>query len=259
MRPINALLDEITYEMLKVILLYAFLDATILFLILLLLLSIFGIGVVIPAIVSGLFLIGDVLVRRRKVNLTFVEEQNPEIREMLRTAADNKDAESLMAHALFAELIGKMRKVSSGTFLDLKKLISRIGVMFVLSLVVVSLAFFNVNIQKFENPLLGLQERIEGYYDSFTGVNTTTTELDEGGLYGDPRIARLGDKQVDIQLQQSLNQIDFSSVKDADPSAQALDDYPTDVSAQASQAYTGGLEDINDRKTAAEYSQEIKS
>ncbi len=261
MAAINSLLNEIRFEMLKVIILNAFLDATVVFLVLLLLLSIFGIGVMLPLLVAVLFLAGDVWWRARQLSLKYIEDRNPEIREMLRTAADNKSEENLMAHALFADLIEKMREVSSGTFLDFKQIGFKVAAMFVLSLTLVSLAFFNVNIQKFENPLPGMKEKFDGYFGGLVGdegVEGIDLEGADDDIYGDPSIARLGDEDLDIKLEQSLNRIDFTTVDEADPSSDVPDSYPVDVSAQASEAYTGGLTNIKDRETAADYSQKIK-
>lgn len=258
---IDALLREIRFEMLKVILLYAFIDATIFFLGFFLLLSIFGMGLFLPLVFSIIVFALDVWWRLRKINLAYVEEQNPHLREILRTAADNKDDESLMAQALFVEVIQKVRRVSSGSFLDFKELGLKLGLLFSLSLVLVGLAFFNVNIQKFENPLAGVAGKFESLLGDVRGnsslPNVSLDEADER-VYGDPRIAKLGKKDLDIKLEQSLSQVDFSKVGEATPSDDQPESYPADVEAKAAEAYTVGLEDINDRKTAAEYSQKVK-
>lgn len=259
MKAIDSLLDEIRFEILKVIILNAFLDATIFFLALMLILSVFGIWLFIPISLSILFFAIDTYLYYRKFSLRKIEETNPAIREMLRTAADNRTSQSLMATALFSEVMQKMREVSSGSFIDFKKVMLKISAMFVLSIVLVSLAFFNVNIQKFENPLLGTRQRISQFFGEIGADEGDVAGLSEGeGIYGEASIARLGDQDLDITFKQSLNQIDFSSVSEADPSSGDLRDYPVDVEARASDAYTGGLEDVNDRKTAAEYSQQIK-
>ncbi len=260
MTAIGSLLEEVRYEMLKVVVLNAFLDSAVFFLAALLLLSVFGMGLLVPVILSLAFLGVDIARRWRRFSYRAVEERNPEIREMLRTAADNKEDDSLMAHALFTDVMERMRKVSSGSFLSLKGILAKVGVLFVLSVVVVGLAFFNVSIQKFENPLAGVGDRIGSLFGGGGHANETAPDLQQAGdIYGEPSIAKLGSEQVGITLQQSLNQVDFTNVQQADPaSADGLKDYPAGVSAQASQAYTGGLEDINDRKTAAEYSQQIR-
>lgn len=260
MSAINALLQEVRFETLKIAVLFAFLDAALLFLASMLLASIFSMGVLIPLILSVLFFAYALWRYMRRISLKYIEDRNPEIREMLRTAADNKGQESLMAHALFSEVVQKMREVSSGSFLSMKKLGFKLTAVFALSMLLVGMAFFNVNIQKFEDPLANTRDRLGRYFSGLTGGNESEqVQLGEAGdIYGDPSIAQLGSDQLDITLQQSLNQLDFNSVSGADPSGAQLDDYPAEVDAQASEAYTGGLEDITDRKTAAEYSQQIK-
>lgn len=260
MSAIKSMLAEVRYELLKVVILDSFLDATILFLALLLVLGIFGIGIMLCLLIALLFLFIDGAVRWRRLNLVYIEDRNPAIREMLRTAADNRDSESLMAQALFADLIRRMRNVSSGTFVSFRRLGAKVAILFVLSLALVGLAFFNVNIQKFENPFNGLRDRMGGLGEFLGGATPETNVSDAtDDIYGEPSIARLGNDQLDVQLQQSLNQIDFNKVGAAeDLSGEVPDSYPADVGAQASQAYAEGLEDITDRKTASDYSQRIK-
>lgn len=262
MAAIKLLLDEVRFEMLKVIILNAFLDATILFLGLILLLSVFSISIILPFLLSILFFAGDVYRYWRQIDLRYVEERNPDIREILRTAADNQESDTLMAHALFTEVIRKVRNVSSGTFLNFKTLSTKIGAMFLLSIIILSLAFFNVNIQKFENPLSGFGERVGGIWKDFSGKETTQSInlSSEDDIYGEYNLAHLGSQDLGITLEQSLNQVDFNNVENANPQdAGGLEDYPVEVTAEAGQAFTQSIEDINDRKTAAEYSQEIKN
>jgi len=261
MAPIHGLFHEIRFEILKVVILNAFLDATILFLALLLILSIFSMSLIWPLLVALLFFSFSIWRYGRRLSLAYIEERNPTVREMLRTAADNKGEDTLMAHALFAELIEKIRTISSGTFLDFRRLFLKIGAVFVLSIILVSLAFFNINIQKFQNPLASIEDTIGGYWGNLLGnANMTRPNVTEGGdIYGEPSLAKLGNTALGITLQQNLNQIDFNKVSQADQAGAAPDAYPADnASATASQAYTGGLQDVNDRKTAADYSQEIK-
>jgi len=261
MPPITSLLHELRFETLKVALLNGFLDATILFLGLVLILSIFSIGIMIPLIVAILFLIFDIWRYMRKVSLRYIEDRNPEVREMLRTAADNKHSDSLMAQALFADVIERMRRISGGTLLDFQKIGLKLAALFLLSLILVSLAFFNIDIQKFQNPLAKFEDKVSDYWNkAFGDANETdanVTDADDS-IYGDPSLAKLGDQALDVKLQQNLNQIDFNQVSSADQLASTLDGYPVNTSARASQAYTGGISDVNDRKAAAEYSQQIK-
>lgn len=256
---IRNLLDEVRFELFKVIVLNAFLDATFIFLLAYLILTIFSIGWLIPLVIASLFFLGDVWFYSRRLSLRYIEERNPEVREMLRTAADNQDQQSLMAQSLFKEVAERMRQISSGSFLSVGKLATKLSAVFVLSIVLVGLAFFNVNIQKFESPLGTLQDRLAGF-GSYFGDHNESTPIDEvGDEFGEPRMAELGESVLDITVQQSLNAVDFSNVNEAEETDDGgLRDFPAQVGAQAGAAYAGGLEEVTDRKTAADYSQEIK-
>lgn len=261
MALINNLFREIRFELLKVIVLNSFLDATILFLALLLVLSVFSINIAWSLAAAIIFFCFRAWRYSKQLSLNYIEERNPTVHEMLRTAADNNGADTLMAHALFADVIERVRQISSGTFLDFKKLFLKIGAVFVLSAILISLAFFNINIQKFQDPLQGVENTLGNYWGGILGEpnNTKVNITDAGNIYGAPSIAKLGNQALNVTLQQSLSQIDFTKVSDAQQNQNTPPDYPTgNVSATASQAYTGGLQDVNDRKAAADYSQQIK-
>ncbi len=257
MTSITELFNELRMEMFKVILLNSFLDAALVFLVSYLLLTIFSIGVLAPVVIAALFFCVAIVWHSRTLTLAYIEERNPEVSEMLRTAADNKESDTLMAHALFAEVAAKMRRVSSGSFLQLGRLLTRLAAIFLLSMGIITLAFFNVNIQKFENPFLGIADKVGSYLGKTEPLNTTTPGAVD--TLGDPHMATLGDQQLALTVQQSLNTVDFTSVSEADETAAALETFPVTVSARASEAYAGGLQDITDRKAAADYSQEIKN
>lgn len=255
---VDDLFSEMRFELFKVVLLNSFLDATVAFLILFLGLAVFGVGIWWALGFAALFFAVDVWRHARRLSLRYVEERNPEVREMLRTAADNRQSNSLMAQALFNDVVQKVRSVSSGTLLSVGPIVTKVVSIFALSLLIIGLAFFNVSIQKFENPLRGLQESVGGYFDG-EGDENVTGDIGEGeDIYGDGRMASLGDQELQVTLQQNLNTVDFNNVEEAEEQESQLETYPTEVEAEASEAYTGGLEEITDRKTAADYSQEIK-
>ncbi|RME31552.1 hypothetical protein D6789_02355 [Candidatus Woesearchaeota archaeon] len=255
---IKDLFNELRIEMFKVIILNAFLDAALVFLVSYLILTIFSITPLAPLIIASLFFVGATIWHSRTLTLRYIEERNPEVSEMLRTAADNKDSDTLMAHALFNDVARKMRGISSGSFLQVSRLLTRLSIIFILSLGIITLAFFNVNIQKFENPFLGIAERIGERFGE-TPETPETADVASVDELGEAHMATLGEEQLDVTIQQSLNAIDFTNVDEAEETDETgLDTFPVDVAAQAGEAYTGGLQDITDRKTAADYSQEIK-
>jgi hypothetical protein len=224
---------EIQYELVKIILLNVFLDTVILFLIADLIGLVFGMQIWYAIIAAFLYFVIMLIVEIRKASIKRVEETNPELREILRTAKDNQHQDSLMAHALFYEVLDKMRRVSSGTFLDFRKLMFKLSVVFVLAIVLVSLAFFNLNIQKFDNPLARPMAALGAFFGKTTGTDVDASGVGAGGddIFGDPSMAQLGPDALTAEIQPSLDSPDFNNVDPSAPSSDPL----ADISGQAGQ------------------------
>jgi hypothetical protein len=226
MQPIRSMFNEVRYELVKIILLNVFLSTIILFLIADLIALIFNMPLWYVVAAALLYFVIMMIAEIRKISIHHVEQKNPELREILRTAKDNMGDDSLMAHALFFEVLDKMKKVSSGTFMDFRKLMIKICAIFVLAILLVSLTFFNINISKFENPLDGPMRAVGGFFGKITGQQPDASGVEDAtnDIYGDPEMAKLGDKQLTATVNPSLDQPDFNNVDPAAPSSNPLDD-----------------------------------
>lgn len=260
MKPINSMFAEVKYELLKVVLLNVFLETAVIFLATHLFLSIFSMPLYYSGLVAVLYFSIRFFRQSKQFNLKRIEERNPELKEMLRTANDTQEDDTLMAHALFAEVLQKMRKVSSGTFLSFDIILKRVGAIFILSIILVSLAFFNIDIAKFSNPLEKPLARAGEFIKGLTGqeVSAEGVDLADDGLYGDARSAQLSEDELNLKINPGLNQIDFSNLEDPDALGENIKDFPGEAQAVNDESYAAGLEDVADRKAAAEYAQARK-
>jgi hypothetical protein len=222
MQPIRNMFNEVQYELVKIILLNVFLSTVILFLATDLIALIFNMPLWYVIIISSLYFIIMLSIEVRKISIRHVEEKNPQLKEILRTAKDNMGDDSLMAHALFFEVLEKIKGVSSGTFLDFKKLMTKIAIIFCLAIVLVSIAFFNVNISKFDNPLEKPMAAIGGFFNKITGQEPDNSLVGDAEVFGDPSIARLGNDQLVATVNPSMNAPDFTTVDPASPSNDPL-------------------------------------
>ncbi len=217
---------EVQFELVKIILLNVFLSTVIFFLIADLVALVFGMKLWYIVLAAAVYFVIVLVSELRKISVRVVEDRNPEMRELLRTAKDNQDQDTLMAHALFAEVLDKMRKVSSGTFLDFRKLMLKISAVFILSIVLVSLAFFDVNIQRFEDPLkapLAALGRALGFSSAGAGDDAGAAG-DAGDIFGEGRMANLGDDALIATVKPGLDNPDFSQIDPSNPSADPLKD-----------------------------------
>jgi len=259
--PISSMFREVKFEMIKVLLLFVILESSILFLASRLIFSIFTMPVWYSAAIAIVYFAVRFWFGLRAFDLKRIENRNPELREMLRTAHDNQSSDSLMAHALFSEVLAKVQRVSGGSILDLGRVLRRVFALFALSLILISIAFFNINISKFDNPLERPMAAVGKWFNDLTGNEAAAdgaVDLGDEGLYGDPKMAELSEDQLNLQVNPALNDIDFSTVKDPVLDQESLDQFPGEATAVRDASYTGGLDDATERKTAAEYSQQVK-
>jgi hypothetical protein len=224
--PIRNMFREVQYELVKIVLLNVFLSTVIFFLAADLIALIFGMPLLYVLILSGIYFIIVLVLELRKISVSRVEKSNPELREILRTAKDNQSEDSLMAHALFFEVLEKMKRVSSGTFLDFRQLMTKIAAVFVLSIILVSLAFFNINIQRFDNPFERPIAAAGAFFGKILGQEPDASGV--GGanddIFGDASMAKLGDDQLTATVNPSLSTPDFSTVDPTTPSSDPLAD-----------------------------------
>jgi hypothetical protein len=219
---------EVQFELVKLILLNVFLSSIIVFLIADFVALIFSMPIWYVVVLSIVYFLITFVMEVRKISVHYVEEKNPELREILRTAKDNISDDTIMAHALFYEVLEKMKRVSSGTFLDFKKLVLKIGAIFVLAIILVSLAFFNVNISKFEDPLSRPLKAIGGFFGKLAGQDVPAGDLANDDVFGDPSMAKLGGDQLVATVNPSLSTPDFNNIDPSAPSNDPLADLGAD-------------------------------
>ncbi len=224
MLPIKSMFNEIRFELVKIILLNVFLSSIIVFLIADLVALIFSMPIWYIIVLSIIYFVISFIVEVRKISIRYVEQKNPELKEILRTAKDNMGEDTIMAHALFYEVLEKMKRVSSGTFLDFRKLMLKIATIFILAILMVSLAFFNINVAKFEDPLKAPLHAIGAFFGKLTGQEVPVADSAKDDVFGDPNMAKLGQDQLVATVNPSLNSPDFNNVDPAAPSNNPLAD-----------------------------------
>jgi len=131
----------------------------------------FGISIVISAI--------DLYYRSKQYRLEIFEEENPELREILRTARDNLDNQNIVSQALFEETLEKARKVTSESIIPAKEIIYKtLAVGFLSFLTVMSgLADFQVGGEGTDilnNPQDQIDDLIDNERDNETDIKNAT-------------------------------------------------------------------------------------
>ena len=221
MPSLKELFREVELEMLKVVLINAFLDSLMVFFIIYFVVSFFNIKFIytllIPGVTTLIFFVSSMIIRIKKLRLKTMEDANPQVKEMLRTAHDNMNENNIMMIALFEELKGKMKTVSSGNLLESKVIVTRIISAVVIVFLTISVSAFNVNLKKIDIPFDKLRFMISNSKDANAEGNITDLVFNETDvLYGDASIAKLGNEQINLNVNPTMSDIDFNKVGDAD-------------------------------------------
>jgi hypothetical protein len=258
---IKELFNEVKIEMLKIALINSFLDSIMVFFLTYFVISFFKniaflYVVLIPGVITLIYFFASLVIGINKLRLKAVEDANPQVREMLRTAHDNMDSQSIMTMALFAELKGKMKTVSSGNLLESKKIVIRI-------VSAVMIVFLTIFVSSFELPKIDLPFEIPrfmgsggGQYSTTEGQLTTLGFNETEVMYGDPSIAKLGNDKIDLNVNPTMSEIDFNNVKDAEDNELASGAMPQEIGVNAD-AFNN-QQQLEEAEQAANYSQRIK-
>ncbi|NQU78601.1 hypothetical protein HQ545_02430 [Candidatus Woesearchaeota archaeon] len=231
MQDVKSLFRELKIEVFKISLLNAFTDTIIFFTVMLNITTLLDVGVLYALGISVVFLIGDVMYRMKRTTLKEIEAKNPQIRDILRTAKDHEAGSNFMVLAMFEDLITKMKSVSAGSILNQGSLFIKILVVCMLSFSVVMVSANNIHVPKsvfdpgtyykwFSSPG---KEQLDFYTIEFNDS--------ENLIYGDPELAGLGDDEIELKINPSINEMSFENVKEPEEKEFERGTFPSDIAA----------------------------
>ncbi|MFB6204706.1 MAG: hypothetical protein ABEJ75_03600 [Candidatus Nanohaloarchaea archaeon] len=180
---IEKLLKQLKREFIKVNLIQASLDSLLFFLSTNLLLFIFSIRLTetfanppLLAVLTLVFGAGDLAYRAYNYRLEIYEEENPQLREVLRTARDNIDQQNVVSQALFDEVVSRARSVSSESIIPSKRIIQKILLVGGLSFLTVVSGMTDFQITSRDDAVSSLDflDRFSGGDDNFTLRNSSS-------------------------------------------------------------------------------------
>lgn len=230
MNEIKRLFKELRYEVFKISFIHAVADSVIFFMLALNITTLLDLKYYFALAVAVIFLFGDVSYRTKQTTFKEIEDRNPNIRDILRTAQDCSEGTDFMVLAMFEDLIQKMKSVSAGSLLNPNRLFVKTILLCVLSFSVILLASNNIHVPKsvfdpatyykwFSNPG---KDRLDFY----------TIEFNESELlYGDPDLADLGNRTLEIHINPSINEMSFDSVKEPEEKEFERGTFPGDIAA----------------------------
>jgi hypothetical protein len=261
MDRIKSLFTEVKLEMLKVAFINSFLDAIMLFLIIYFGVSFFNLKllyiVLIPGAIALIFFFISMSRSIKKMRLKQMEDANPQVKEMLRTCHDNMSQDNIMMAALFEELKGKMKTVSTGNLLDSKRIIVRVISAVVIVFLIVFVSALSIDFKKIDIPFDKLRFMIPSKSGEFAEGNLAELAFNETDvIYGDASVAKLGNDQVDLNMNPSFSEIDFNKISDAEDEKLREGSVPQEIGINPDTFNSQKV--LDDAEQAANYTQRIK-
>jgi hypothetical protein len=213
---------EIDKERFKVTLLNSVVNAVMAFLILQFVLSFFGIPFYITFISIPVVFFISMRYYLRKYDIGYVGK-DPSVVEILKTAKDNIRKENVIVEMFFRDVTQRARNISIDRLLSMKYLTARIAIIFVFMILLVLV------------PAKEVAPEIAGFFGNVfdNGISDVGSIgfKDPNDIYGDPELVNLGNEKLQINIQPSNNEIDFSQFKEIDRKEFSRNPFPTEAEA----------------------------
>src|SRR3989338_1008006 len=127
MSEILDMLSEVRWEKLKLTLLNSTINTVLFFLVSQFLLGFMGVRYYVTLMISLPIFLYFMHYYLKKYSFQYIEEKNPSVTELLRTARDTWNVDNLMTKRLFQELGKKIQNVSFSKLVDVRQLGVRIS------------------------------------------------------------------------------------------------------------------------------------
>lgn len=237
-KPIISALKELRTSVTQLTLFNCFIDTLMVFLIatlvcVLIKLSIFyavGLGVV-----YGILRTWRRLKSRQR--LGFVEEKVPELTEQLTTSADNVDKEWPLVESLNKDVLKLMKKIKTSYFISFGRLTRELITLAIVSILIITASAFNIHFLDIKDVISDIGELTEGPkgpYDITEELEFLENESED--IYGNESVAELGSKELRLQLNPTLSDIDISKVRPPEE-REFQSAFPEEIRAQASAGF----------------------
>ena len=207
---VEKLLTRLKREFWKVNFLQACLDTILFFLIANLGLFLFSLSVTetftnLQALagLSLLIFIGDFAYRAKNYRLEVYEEENPELKEILRTARDNIDAKDIVSQAMFDELMNRSRSVASDSIIPSRSIIQKIIAVGAVSFLTVASGLADFQVVQQEGNIVP-DQAIQDIIDNNSGEDKDEFELNNGSeIYGEEQEITVSEQLVNFSIEGS--------------------------------------------------------
>lgn len=155
-----------------------------------------------PAVLSVLLGASMATFVKRRARSDFCGRLGPELSEIVKTAYDNRDINTLPMQSLAREAKGKLVKINSSQFLNWRRVHFRIGLTALLLGTAIFIAHSQISADispaDFQS-ISGLKDKALGLFQNQSASQNPKVNL-SGNIYGKPSLAVLNETKLQLQL-----------------------------------------------------------
>lgn len=242
MKQFINVVKEIKSVLAGITIFFIFLDAAIVFLVVYLIMALIDLYPTM-AIIPALFYFFYLMYEETKINkIRIIEKFYPRLNEKLRTAVDYVNVENEIVDDLHREVVAEMREVAASSFFNRKETFEKTAIIVVLCFIIVAVTFFGINFASFKGKLMNFVGELgEGGTDSgdLDGqiAQTVGGSAAYKNIYGDKSIAKLGDKEIEIQMKTSSYEFVVRESGEVGEEEEFQSQFPEDVTGVESKNY----------------------
>jgi hypothetical protein len=177
-------------------------------------------------------------------DLLVVEENVPELRESLRTAADNLNRNNEITNDLKSDVVKQMKGVKSTYFLDLEDVAIRMFSISIIVFIIVILSFLNISFdfhldsEFMQSPAQFVKERL---FSQDAGPNATMDfkQGNDADILGNrTKLIELNGEILKVQLNPLQSELNFDDVQDAEKGNFNPPVYPKEIYTSYDSSYS---------------------
>lgn len=245
---IDDLLKTLKREYQKICLLQSLIDTIIVFLVLNLPFLVFGVFEVYGfahwkflTVLAAFFFVLDSYWRFKQYDVTIYEDENPELKELLRTAKDNTDKTNTVSQALFDQIQDITRNMSSEAIVPTREILGKIVFIGVMSIMTISAGAFDLSSTDISDTLDFEDETNEIFDADYDGDHFIEDGHED--VLGDPEDIESGELLIDIETESSGDEQVLEVLAESNEQI-VLESSENDFNRELALDYMEGIQDI---------------
>ncbi|MEK6875049.1 MAG: hypothetical protein AABX52_04850 [Nanoarchaeota archaeon] len=236
MEQIILALREIKQVLTQIAVAQAIIDSLLFFIVLYFAAILLSIDLALVFIIAIMYFIIHCSYKIKNINLRSVEDAVPELREQLTTSADNLKVDNEIVQLLHLDVLSRMRAVKVSLFIPYKKLWREIMSIAGIAFLIIILASLNVKFFDYKTMLTGFSTKdvkSQQEFQQFAGGEN----MSSGEIFGNESIAELGNRQLELQINPILSELNLDDIKDAKPKNFDTSDIPKEIMASTDSSF----------------------